>query len=138
MRTLRPAPPPGERVITLHFEALQSHHSITVGPAEGFRVGGNFLRRLPGNEVLGEYSRHQWHVQGGHFSRYDCLESCLVYFADREGTRSAAFGPFESLYVLDGTMYAAGKLFSKFSDETLLWHSFELENYWPNLVITSH
>ncbi len=95
----------GTRRITLHFEALQSHHSITVGPAEAFRVGGNFLRRLPGNEVLGEYSRHQWHVQGGHFSRYDCLESCVVYFADREADEIRSVRSVVSRwYVLDGTM----------------------------------
>lgn len=124
-------------MITLHFDAMQAQRSITVGPAEGFRVGGNFLRQLPDNTVLGYYSRHQWHVRDGHFSRYDCREKCLIYFTDREGTRSETFGPFDSLHVADGTMYMQDKLFAKFIDETLLWHSFELENYWPNLIIAS-
>jgi hypothetical protein len=124
-------------VIKLHFDALQAQHSISVGPAEGFRVAGNFLRQLPGNEVLGRYSRHQWHVQDGHFSRYDCRQPCLVYFTDREGTRSETFGPFETLHVADGTMYTRDRLFAKFVDETLLWHSFDLETYWPNLIIGS-
>ena len=124
-------------MIKLHFEALQKPRSVTIGPAEAFRVAGNFLRQIPGNEVVGQYSRHQWHVRDGHFSRYDCLEPCHVYFTDREGTRSETFGPFEQLHVADGTMYAHDKLFAKFIDETLLWHSFELENYWPNLIIAS-
>jgi hypothetical protein len=124
-------------MIALRFEALQTQHCITVGPADGFWVAGNFLRRLPDNEVVGEYSRHQWHVQDGHFSRYDCADPCVVYFTDREGTKSETFGPFAQLHVADGTMYAGDERFAKFIDETLLWHAFELENYWPNLIIRS-
>jgi hypothetical protein len=124
-------------MIKLHFDALQAQQSISVGPAEGFRVAGNFLRQLPGNEVLGQYSRHQWHVRDGHFSRYDCRQRCVVYFTDREGTRSETFGPFEMLHVADGTMYTDDRLFAKFVDETLLWHSFDLDTYWPSLIISS-
>jgi hypothetical protein len=123
-------------VIRLKFEALQEARSITVGPAVGFRVAGNFLRELPSNAVLGEYTRHQWHVRSGHFSRYDCPDVCHVYFADAEGTLSKSFGPFDRLYVADGTMYTREKLFAKFIDETLLWHSFELESYWPSMIIS--
>ena len=64
------------------------------------------------------------------------MAPCRVYFADFEGTHSEVFGPFEQLHVADGTMYTQEKLFAKFIDETLLWHSFELETYWPSLVIT--
>ncbi len=124
-------------MIKLNFDALQKQQCVTVGPAEGFRVAGNFLRQLPGNEVVGHYSRHQWHVADGHYSRYDCHERCCVYFTDIEDTKSEIFGPFERLHVADGTMYTGDALFAKFIDETLLWHSFELENYWPNLIITS-
>jgi hypothetical protein len=124
-------------VIKLHFEAIQAQRSISLGPAQAFRVAGNFLKGLPKNEVLGHYARHQWHVRDGHFSRYECRERCQVYFEDVEGTRSQTFGPFERLHVADGTMYTGDQLFAKFIDETVLWHSFELENYWPNLIIAS-
>lgn len=124
-------------MIRLQFEALQKAHSLVLGPAEGFRVAGNFLRRLSDSAVLAEYSRHQWHAGSGHFSRYDCLDRCHVYFEDYEGARSRVFGPFGALHVADGTMYTDEALFAKFIDETLLWHSFELENYWPNLILTT-
>jgi hypothetical protein len=123
-------------MVRLKFEAMTDAHSVVVGPCEGFRVAGNFLRELPGNLVVAVYHRHQWHVQDGHFSRYDCLEPCQVCFADAEGTRTSLLGPFRALHTADGTMYADDALFAKFIDETLLWHSFELENYWPNLIIT--
>jgi hypothetical protein len=122
-------------MVRLKFEAFQEAHSVIVGPSTGFRIAGNFLRQLPDGDVVGQYARHQWHVGGGHFARYDCIDRCCVLFADAEGTRSAMFGPFEILHVADGTMYAADKLFAKFIDETVLWHSFELESYWPSLII---
>ncbi len=122
-------------MVRLKFEAMIDAHSIVLGPCEGFRVAGNFLREMPGNAVLGSYYRHQWHVRDGHFSRYDSLDACRLCFADAEGTLSPAFGPFLKLHAADGTVYADEQLFAKFIDETLLWHSFELESYWPSLII---
>jgi hypothetical protein len=124
-------------MIRLKFDAMQEARSVRVGPAEGFRIAGNFLREMPSNKVLGDYSRHQWHVGDEHFSRYDCLDVCYVYFADAEGVRSQSFGPFEGIHVADGTMYTKEKLFAKFIDETVLWHSFELESYWPSMIISA-
>jgi hypothetical protein len=124
-------------MIRLKFEGMQAARSLFVGPAEGFRVAGNFMRELPSNKVIGEYSRHQWHVRDGHFSRYDCEQTCYAYFADAEGTLSTTFGPFDSMHVADGTMYVHEELFAKFIDESVLWHSFELESYWPSLIISS-
>ena len=124
-------------MIRLKFEGFQDAHSIFVGPAQGFRLAGNFLRLLPDNVVLGQYERHQWHIGDGYFSRYECSDRCRVLFADAEGTPSTSFGPFDSLFVADGTMYAHDKLFAKFIDESVLWHSFELESYWPSLIIAA-
>ena len=123
-------------MIRIKFQGLQDARSVTVGPAEGYRVAGNFLRELPSNAVVANYGRHQWHVNDDHFSRYDCLDRCRVQFSDVEGTLSEQFGPFKTLVTADGTMYADDKLFAKFIDETVLWHSFELESYWQNLIIT--
>jgi hypothetical protein len=123
-------------MVRLKFLGMYAGRSIVLGPAEGFRVSGNFLRELPSNTILGEYSRHQWHVKDEHFSRYDCIDPSRIHFADAEGTRSEMFGPFEKMHVADGTMYTGEKLFAKFIDETILWHSYELETYWPNLIIS--
>jgi hypothetical protein len=123
-------------MIRLKFQAVQDAHSVVLGPAPGFRAAGNFLRRMPDNAVIGQYIRHQWHVRDRTFSRYDALDPCLIYFADVEGTPSETFGPFEKMHVADGTMYSDDKLFAKFIDESLNWHSFELETFWPNLILT--
>jgi hypothetical protein len=123
-------------MIRLKFQAVQDVYSVIIGPAAGFRVAGNFMRRMPDHTVVAQYSRHQWRVRDRGFSRYDCLDPCLIYFADAEGTPSETFGPFDKMHVADGTMYSDDKLFAKFIDESLNWHSLELETYWPNLVLT--
>ncbi len=122
-------------MIRLEFHGMVRAHSIELGPAKGFRVAGNFLRQLPENQVLGEYIRHQWRVRDGHFTRYDTLEPCRVYFEDAEGTRSEVFGPYDRMHVADGTMYTNEELFAKFIDETVLWHAMEIETYWPSVII---
>ncbi len=129
-------PGAGIRVIRLKFRALQDVHSIIVGPAESFRLAGNFLRQVPENRILGQYVRHQWVLQNEHCSRYDCLDECWIYFTDAEGAASGSFGPFREFHVADGTAYAGDNLFAKFIDETVLWHSFDLESYWPSMIIT--
>jgi hypothetical protein len=126
----------GAVMIRLKFSGFQDAHSITLGPEPGFRVSGNFLRAMPAGAVLGAYQKHQWCVKGRYFSRYDCLDPCILYFADLEGTTTPTFGPFDALHVADGTMYT-DELFAKFVDESLLWHSFKLETWWPNLIIAS-
>ena len=96
-------------MIRLRFQGMSAHDSVIVGPADGFRVAGNFLHQLPDQKVLGEYIRHQWRIEHSHFARYDCLEPCHVHFEDVEGTPSQRFGPFRTLHVADGTMYCENK-----------------------------
>jgi hypothetical protein len=124
-------------MIRLKFSGIQSAHDVTIGPEAGFRAAGNFLRTLPANAVVGEYMKHQWCVQDRFFSRYDCMEPCIIYFTDAEGTPTKCFGPFQSVHTADGTMYADDELFAKFIDESLLWHSFRLETWWPSLILTT-
>src|SRR5581483_4611131 len=107
-------------VVTLKFSGMSEAHSAVVGPAEGFRVAGNFMHQQPADKVVAQYLRHQWRVQDRYFSRYDSLDPCILYFANTAGDESERFGPVQSLFVADGTMYADGDLFAKFADETLL------------------
>jgi len=123
-------------MIHLKFETFQEAHAASLRAA-AFRVAGNFMRELPGNRIVGEYRQHQWHVSGGHYSQYQCLDQTWVYFTDVDHTPSPVFGPFNELRVGDGTMYADDVLFAKFIEETLLWHSFRLETYWPSLIIAA-
>lgn len=119
----------------LKFQALQEAHSLVVGPAAQFRVAGNFIREEPGERAIAEYVRHQWRVGERCFSRYDCLDPCSVRFEDADRSPSQIFGPFAKLWAADGAVYGDARLVAKFTEETLLWHSLDLESYWPNLLI---
>jgi hypothetical protein len=124
-------------MIQLLFGGVSKIHDVSLGPAQGFRVAGNFIRELPSGDVVASYHNHQWQVGSSHFSRYDCTQPTLIHLEAADGTRTAVFGPFNKLFVADGTLYADEDLFAKFIDETLNWHSYRLETYWPTLVIAA-
>jgi hypothetical protein len=122
-------------VVELRFEGLSRHQTVTVGPAPWFRLAGNHIRQGPGDAVVAQLVRHQWSVGEHFFSRFDCRGEVHVGFEDMAGLPSAAFGPFTSLYVVDGTMFAEDRVLAKFAEETQLWHCFPTETYWPVLII---
>ncbi len=124
-------------MIRLRFGGISQTYDVSLGPSRAFRVAGNFIRHWPGGEVAAMYRNHQWQVGKDHYSRYDCTDPCAVHFEDAAGIATSVFGPFRALLTADGTMYADDQLFAKFIDETVNWHSFELETYWPVLIISA-
>jgi hypothetical protein len=122
-------------MIGLRFKGVSQSHSTEVGPFDGFRVASNFIRDSRSGTVLACYHNHQWQVGDEHFSCYECAEVAHLQFETADGLRSALFGPFQKLFVADGTLYADDVLFAKFIDESLNWHSYVLETYWPVLLI---
>jgi hypothetical protein len=85
--------------------------------------------------IVGTYRQHQWDVQGQHFTSYDCNDRTAIHFEDVAGGSTEDFGPFGHFFVADGTMYAEGKLFAKFMEESQLWHCYVTDTYWPVMVI---
>jgi len=128
-----PSAKPG---ITLHFSGIHRGLDITLGPHSVVMVSGNFMTAERADTVIANYVRHQWRVGQDHFSSYRCHDPTMIHFEDQAGLSTERFGPFEELFVADGTMYADNELFAKFIDETVLWHSFRLETWWPRLVIS--
>lgn len=124
-------------MLRLRFQSMQAAHSLEVGPAERFRICGNFVRELPSERAIAQYGHHQWKVNGGHFSRYDCLDPCIAFFSDQQGGQSRTLGPFAHLHVADRTAYADDRLFAKFAEEQELWRCFDLGSLWPHLVLAS-
>jgi hypothetical protein len=122
-------------MIHLQFEGGSPAGSITLGPAPWFRIAGNFIRQGPDGAIVGTFRRHQWEVESKHFTRFDCKERAAIHFQDAAGGATEDYGPFASLYASDGVMYADGKLFAKFIEESQLWHCYPTENFWPVIVI---
>ena len=124
-------------MIRLHFSGGSTGASEIIGPAPWFRISGNFVRMGPHGTISGTFHLHHWEVAGHHFPRYDSdiSQPVTVHFEDADGGPTPDFGPFEKLYAEDGVMHADGKLFAKFIEETVLWHCFLSETYWPVLII---
>jgi hypothetical protein len=122
-------------MIHLYFEGGSPADSVTLGPAPWFRIAGNFIRQGPDGAIVGTYRRHQWEVQSGYFTRFDGKERAVVHFEDAAGGPSEDFGPFPRFHTSDGVLYADGKLFAKFVEESQLWHCYPSENFWPVIVI---
>ena len=109
----------------------------TLGPATSFRVAGNFIRDAVSGVILARYLNHYWVVEGMHFTHYDCRQPVRIHFEDHEGGKTDFYGPFDGVSVADGSVYAAGKLFAKFMDTTLLWHDHESDTFWPVMELTT-
>lgn len=124
-------------MIRLRFAGVSSDQDAQLGPAPGFRVGGNFIRKLPSGEIVAYYVRHQWQIGEVFFSRYECRDPCFVHMEDAQGARTAPLGPFKEIFVADGIMYADQELFAKHVEETLNWHCYPLQTYWPALVLVA-
>jgi hypothetical protein len=127
----------GSLVIEIRFEGLARYQSVSVGPAPWFRLAGNHIRQGPAGDVVAQLVRHQWSVGEQFYSRLDCRGGACVRFEDAAGLPGGEFGPFATLFIVDGTMYAGDQLLGKFAEETQLWHCFPTETYWPVVVLES-
>lgn len=124
-------------MIHLLFIGYGAGEDVTLGPADSFRISGNFIRDTESGEILARYHHHYWEVKGKHFTRYDCHDSVMLHFEDNEGGKTDIYGPFASLSAADGSMHVGDRLVAKFMDPNLLWHDIESDTYWPNLILSS-
>jgi hypothetical protein len=122
-------------MICMYFSGGPSDRAATLGPAPWFRISGNYIRMGPHGTIAGTFHLHHWETDGRHYSRYECKEPVLLHFEDAAGGPTRDFGPYSELYAEDGVMHADGQLFAKFVEETVLWHCFPTETYWPVLII---
>ena len=123
-------------MLHLQFQGSGPAQNATLGPSASFRVSGNFIRNAEDGQILARYHNHFWEIDGKFFTRYDCPEKVRIHFEDAEGGQTEFYGPFDSIWVADGSVYAAGKLFAKFVDQTLLWHDHETDTFWPVMILT--
>jgi len=108
-----------------------------VGPAPWFRITGNFIRQGPHDKVVATFQNYTWETDGRHYTSYDVDGSATIQFEDALGGQSEVCGPLGSIKTTDGVMRVKDELFSKFINETQLWHDIRNDTYWPVMVIRS-
>ena len=121
--------------IHLFFEGTSPSYAVTLGPAPWYRISGNFIREGPAGRIVAIFRRHMWDLADHSYTRFDCRDPALIHFEDSAGGTTEDFGPIASFFAADGVLYAEGKLFAKFIEETQLWHSYVTENFWPAMII---
>jgi hypothetical protein len=100
-----------------------------------FRSTGNFIRQGPQGKVVATFHNYTWETDGRHYTSYDVEGSATIHFEDALGGESVVYGPFDSIKTTDGVMRVKDELFSKFINETQLWHDIKNDTYWPVMVI---
>ena len=123
-------------MIHLHFKSHEAGNEATLGPADRFRVAGNFIRDADSGEILARYLNHFWHVGDKCFTRYVCPETVFMHFEDAEGGQTPYYGPYKGLSVSDGSVHATDTLVAKFIDPTLLWHDIQSDTYWQVMILS--
>ena len=124
-------------MITLIFKNESPGDTVRLGPLPNFRVSSNFIRDPASGQILARYHNHFWEADGKFFTRYDCPNRVSIHFEDLEGGKTDTYGPYASLWVADGSLHAGGKLFTKFVDQTLMWHDHQSDTYWPVMVLSA-
>jgi len=125
-------------MITLIFESEQLAQSVALGPASFFRITGNFITEGFDGKAAARFSNHFWEMHGQkYFTQYACHDRTVIHFEDALENASEIFGPFDKITVADGIVYANGRLFARFTEETQLWHCFDTDTYWLSMVIAS-
>lgn len=130
--------PVGGEMIHLHFKGIGPGDEWTIGPANSFRIAGNFIRDADSGDILARYRNHYWEVEDKFFTRYQCPENVWMHFEDAEGGKTDYYGPFATFSVTDGSVHNEKKLLAKFMDPTLLWHDTESDTYWQNLILSDN
>lgn len=124
-------------MIEIRFSGTSPNYHSIIGPAQRFRVAGNFIREADTGNILARYHNHYWEVNARHYTHYRCENPIRLYFEDAEGGKSDVYGPYPGVEVADGSAYAENKLVAKFMDTTLLWHDHQGDTFWPNMIIES-
>lgn len=125
-------------MINLRFQNGElTSPSVTLGPAPWFRVAGNFIRQGPHGAIVGSFRYHYWEVESRQFRRYVCDDAHYISFEDAAGGTGIRIGPFSSTWGEDGLLHPNLELKAKFHPETVHWHYFDTDTYWPVMLISS-
>jgi hypothetical protein len=122
-------------MVTLRFAGLSAFDTNSLVSPAGFRISGNFVRDLVSGHIVAQYRNYHWVIGDHHHSAYECTVPASIFFEDALGGRSDVFGPYQLIRTADGVMYCDAQYFSRFIDESLLWHSIATNTHWPALFI---
>ena len=123
-------------MISVRF-GVRDRDSITLGPAQSFLLSGDVLCIGPLWNVAAVYRGHAWEVRGRRFVRFEFIGEgmTLVDFDGARAGQTGRFGPYDSVLLADGVLFADDRPFANLEEETFVWNIFETGTSLRNILI---
>ncbi len=114
---------------------MDSPKRVVAGPAAEFRFDAHGVTANPGARTVAQFSGRMWQVGNRHFTRCECLEPARVQFEDTAGGRTDPLGPFSSLTLYGGSLYAGKTLLARFDARRQTWHAVQPKADYAAIVV---
>ena len=124
-------------MVKLHVSPVFVGSHVTLGPAPWFRVVRDKLYQGMGEDVVVELRSHQWKIGGRHYTVMQADPRSSLHFESATGQAGEEQGPFEELYVVDGSIYGDKRLLAQYDEFNGTWRSARTMEPYPVVVISS-
>jgi hypothetical protein len=120
--------------VRLRFHTPGEAGAESIQAGEFFRLIGSMLCRGAGNEPVATFLKC-WRLSDAEFTRLEALDPVVIYFENNAGLASSAYGPFDSLQITDGAVWAGSRLIARLDDQALLWRPPKAQDGWACLLM---
>ena len=124
-------------MVKLHVSPVFAGSHVTLGPAPWFRVVRDKLFQGLGEDAVAHLHSHQWNIRGRHYTVMQADPHSSLHFESATGQAAEELGPFEELYVVDGSIYGDKRLLAQYDEHSRTWRSARTMEPYPVIVISS-
>ena len=124
-------------MVKLHVSPVFVGSHVTLGPAPWFRVVRDKMYQGIAEDVIAQLHSHQWNIRGRHYTVMQADAHSSVHFESSTGQAAEEQGPFDELYVVDGSIYGDKRLLAQYDEHLRAWRSSRTMEPYPVLVISS-
>jgi len=124
-------------MVKLHVSPVFVGSHVTLGPAPWFRVVRDQLFQGVGEDAVAQLRSHQWNIRGRHYTVMQADPDSSLHFESADGEPREELGPFEELYVVDGSIYGDKRLLAQYDEHNRTWRSSATMEAYPVVVIST-
>ena len=122
-------------MLTLVFAEPGPAPVLRRGPFDKVRADAEFMRAVPGGEVIARHANHSWQVGKHEYFRIDCEGPVRVHFENPDGERSATYGPFFHFSSADGVAFGDGEICAHVDVDACVWYCHRDDRAWNEMVV---
>jgi len=120
-------------MLSVELHKLVTGEKENFGPRISFRLAQNVLQS--GNDIVAVYSAGLWRTQTNSFLVFTITAGVNLTYSNGKA-KSLSHGPFDKLFVLDGTIHAGerdGIILARFDEQTGNWLCVTDRTRWQNI-----